>query len=139
MGREEIDDGLSALESEHEMDRRSLLDTVIVYSLRVFQQLTVKDQPLRIRRNSFRILNLLLEVEHGVGSLRLDLSCLTNYCAYRQSCRSRASTRLTACDGHFEILFILPVQIFDELSIQFRQLQLEFRVRLDVRESSVTK
>ena len=65
-------------ESQNEMKSRLLLDVVIAKSATILQLLASKDKSLLIRRDSFLILNLSLDVLDGVSSLDFEGDRLTS-------------------------------------------------------------
>jgi uncharacterized protein with ATP-grasp and redox domains len=60
------------------MKGRLLLDVVISKGAAVFELLTSENQSLLVRRNTFLVLNLSLDVLNGVGGLNLEGNGLTS-------------------------------------------------------------
>jgi len=61
----------TAAKSEDEMESRLLLDVVVGQGATVLELLAGKDQTLLVRRNSFLVLDLALDIVNGVGGLDL--------------------------------------------------------------------
>lgn len=59
--------------SQHQMKGGLLLDVVVRQSTAIFQLLASEDQPLLIRRNSFLILDLGLDIFYGVRGFNLQV------------------------------------------------------------------
>jgi hypothetical protein len=51
------------------VESRFLLDVVVAQGTTVFELFTGKDKTLLVRRNTFLVLNLLLDVVNGVGTI----------------------------------------------------------------------
>jgi hypothetical protein len=62
------------------VESRLLLDVVIGEGATVFQLLASKDQTLLVRRNSFLVLNLGLDVVDGVRRFHLKGDSLASHC-----------------------------------------------------------
>jgi hypothetical protein len=63
---------MSTTETEHEMQRRFLLNIVIRKSAPIFQLFARKNETLLIRRNAFLVLNLGLDVFNGIRRLDIE-------------------------------------------------------------------
>merc|ERR1711959_519450 len=63
---------LPATQTEHQVERRLLLDVVVGESAPVLELLASKDEALLVRRDAFLVLNLCLHVVDGVGRLDLE-------------------------------------------------------------------
>merc|ERR550525_867954 len=86
----------SSPQSEHQVEGGLLLDVVVRQSPAILQLLASKDQPLLIRRNSFLVLDLGLDILDGVTGLDLKGDGLTREgldedLHFYLSCRSESS------------------------------------------------
>ena len=63
---------LAAAKSEDKVKGRFLLDVVVGQGATVFQLLTSKDKTLLVRRNTFLVLDLGLDIVDGVRGLNLE-------------------------------------------------------------------
>ncbi|BAT01542.1 Os07g0489650, partial [Oryza sativa Japonica Group] len=62
----------AAAEAKHEVQRRLLLDVVVGQRPAVLQLLPGEDQPLLVRRDTFLVLDLGLDIVDGVAALDLE-------------------------------------------------------------------
>merc|ERR1719384_950277 len=62
------------------MESRFLLDIVIGKSSTIFQLLTSENQTLLVRRNTFLILNFLLDILNGVTRFNIQSNSFTSQC-----------------------------------------------------------
>ena len=69
-------------ESQNEMKSRLLLDVVIAKSATILKLLASKDESLLIRRDSFLVLDLSLDVVNGVRCLHIKCDSLASKCLY---------------------------------------------------------
>jgi hypothetical protein len=63
---------MSTTETEHEMQRRFLLNIVIRKGAPIFQLFAGKNETLLIRRNAFLVLDLGLDVFNGIRRLDIE-------------------------------------------------------------------
>jgi hypothetical protein len=63
---------MSTTETEHQMQRRFLLNIVIRKRAPIFQLFAGKNETLLIRRNAFLVLNLGLDVFNGIRRLDVE-------------------------------------------------------------------
>jgi len=66
--------------SKNKMESRFLLDIIISKSSTIFQLLTSKDQTLLVRRNTFLILNFLLDILNGITGFNIQSNSFTSQC-----------------------------------------------------------
>jgi len=59
-------------ETEDEMERRLLLDVIVRQRAAILELLACKDQALLVGRDAFLVLDLLLDIVNGVGSLNFE-------------------------------------------------------------------
>jgi len=72
LAREGLDKDLHATpETQHQVQRRLLLNVVVRQSPAVLELFACEDEPLLVRRDAFFILDLGLHVVNGVGSLHV--------------------------------------------------------------------
>merc|ERR1712007_28223 len=69
-----------AAQTQHQMQRRLLLDIVVRKRAAVLKLLARKDQPLLVRRNALLVLDLRLHVVNRVGRLHLQGDGLASKC-----------------------------------------------------------
>merc|ERR1711957_102344 len=70
----------SSSETEDQMKSGFLLDVIIAQGTSVFQLLSSKDETLLIRRNSFLILDLGLDIINGIGWFNIQSDGLSSKC-----------------------------------------------------------
>ena len=69
---------VSTTETKDKVERRFLLDVVIRKSASILELLTGKDQTLLVRRDSFLVLNLGLDIINGIRSLDIKSNGLSS-------------------------------------------------------------
>merc|ERR1711937_416380 len=69
--------------SKDKMESRFLLDIIISKSSTIFQLLTSKDQTLLVRRNTFLILNFLLDILNGITGFNIQSNSFTSQCLHK--------------------------------------------------------
>ena len=70
-------------ESQNEMKSRLLLDVVIAKSATILKLLASKDESMYIKRDSFLVLDLSLDVVNGVRCLHIKCDSLASKCLYK--------------------------------------------------------
>merc|ERR1711957_847227 len=70
----------SSTKTEDQMKSGFLLDVIVAQGTSVFQLLSSKDETLLIRRNSFLILNLGLDIINGIRWLNIQSDGLSSKC-----------------------------------------------------------